>query len=67
MLIFAGSVPIMSRCSFCLIYPSGYTSMSKSSYSGRQIKCTMALVILTPIAQNYENKNIFSFKIRILH
>ena len=36
-------------------------------YSGRQIICTTALVIFTPIAQNYENKNIFFFKIRILH
>ena len=27
----------------------------------------MALVLFTPIAQNYENKNIFFFKILILH
>ena len=39
----------------------------KTLYSGRHKICNTALVIFTPIAQNYENRNIFFFKICIFH
>ena len=39
----------------------------KTLYSGRHKICNTDLVIFTLIAQNYENRNIFFFKICIFH